>query len=419
MHSAVGGVAMSYLYCRCCGAEVKQSVLDLGLSPLANSYLGAEALKQGQMFYPLHAWVCEQCFLVQLDEFAAPETIFSDYAYFSSYSDSWLKHAEHYVEQMVERFHCDVQTQVIEIASNDGYLLDYFRRRAIPVLGVEPAVNVAEVAIAKGIPTRCAFLTEALAARLVEEGIQADILVANNVLAHVPHLLDFMGGLKRLLRKGGVLTIECPHLMSLLGGCQFDTIYHEHFSYFSFFSLERLLAQFDLVVFDVEELMTHGGSLRGYVCHREDKHRRHTQTLEQLREKERNFGIDSLVTYMDFSEKVKAMKRELLKFLIQAKQEGKKIACYGAPAKGNTLLNYCGIGTDFIDFTVDRNPHKQDKWLPGSHIPIYSPDRIMKEKPDYLWILPWNIQQEIQTQMAIIREWGGQFMICNPHVEVF
>lgn len=410
---------MNTFKCRFCQLPLKHSFVDLGMSPLANSYLEPAQLNQMEPFYPLHVYVCEHCFLVQLEEFASPEHIFSDYAYFSSYSDTWLQHARSYTEMVVERFGLDKQSQVVEIASNDGYLLQYFVEKGVPVLGIEPAANVAEAAIKKGIPTLRKFFGRKTADELVAEGIRADLLIGNNVLAHVPDLNDFVEGMKILLKPQGVITMEFPHLMRLMAENQFDTIYHEHFSYFSLMTVEKIFAAHGLTIFDVEELPTHGGSLRIYARHSEDETKPIADHVEKLRDRELREGFNKLETYTSFAQKVHETKRKLLEFLIQAKCEGKSIVGYGAPAKGNTLLNYCGIRTDFIDYTVDRSPHKQGRFLPGTHIPIYHPDKVKETRPDYLLILPWNLKEEIMAQMAFIREWGAQFVVPIPEVEVY
>jgi len=404
--------------CRFCNTKLNQLFISLGSSPLSNSYLTEEDLHKMEPHYPLEVYVCDNCFLVQLDEFESPENIFSDYAYFSSYSDTWLKHAKNYVDKMVGLFNLNTQSSVIEIASNDGYLLQYFVEKGIPVLGIEPARNVAEAAIEKGIPTEIVFWDTKTAKRLASEGKYADLLLGNNVLAHVPNLNDFVEGLKILLNQQGVITMEFPHLMRLMEETQFDTIYHEHFSYFSFLTVEKVFNAHGLTIFHVEELSTHGGSLRIYACHKEDNTKNISRQVLKLREREIDSGYSNIDYYLAFDDKVKAVKRDLLKFLIQAKEEGKSVAGYGAPAKGNTLLNYCGIRTDFIEYTVDRNPYKQGRYLPGSHIPIQSPDMIKETKPDYVFILPWNIKDEIMEQMSYIREWGGKFVIPIPKVEI-
>lgn len=409
---------MNIRYCRFCNASLQDIFIDLGVSPLANSYLTQAQLGQMEPFYPLRAYVCNRCFLVQLEEFESPDHIFSSYSYFSSYSDTWLRHARMYTEMIVKRFGLDGQSQIVEIASNDGYLLQYFIARGLPVLGIEPAVNVAKVAIEKGIPTLIDFFGENLARRLVTGGTQADLVVGNNVLAHVPLVNDFVRGLKLLLKPRGLITLEFPHLLRLMSENQFDTIYHEHLSYFSFITVEKIFAAHGLVLFDVEELPTHGGSLRVYVCHAEDRSKGVDSRVMDLKAREEAAGFTRIDTYVSYAEQVKETKRKILAFLIEAKREGKSIVGYGAPAKGNTLLNYCGVRSDFIDYTVDRSPHKQGLFLPGTRIPIYHPDRIKETRPHYLLILPWNLRDEITEQMGNIREWGGQFVIPIPEVKV-
>jgi len=402
--------------CRFCGAPLRHTFCDLGMSPLSNAYLKPAQLQQMEPFYPLHAYVCEQCYLVQLQEFESPANIFSDYAYFSSYSESWLKHAKAYTEYMIERFGFNSASQIVEIASNDGYLLQYFKDKNIPVLGVEPAQNVATVAQAAGIPTVTKFFGVKTATELANEGKTADLLLGNNVLAHVPDINDFVGGLKKLLKPHGVITMEFPHLLRLMDQNQFDTIYHEHFSYLSFSTVETVFAKHGLILFDVEELTTHGGSLRIFARHTEDDSKPLTERVENLRQLEKQTGLNDIKTYHNFAEKVRATKRNILDFLIQTKRAGKTIVGYGAPAKGNTLLNYCGIRDDFIDYTVDRSPHKQGLFLPGTHIAIHHPDKIKQTKPDYVLILPWNLKDEIIEQMTYIREWGGQFVVLIPEI---
>jgi 2-polyprenyl-3-methyl-5-hydroxy-6-metoxy-1,4-benzoquinol methylase len=389
------------------------------MSPLSNSYLPEEKLLQMEPFYPLNVYVCEQCFLVQLPEFESPGHIFSDYAYFSSFSETWLEHARDYVEQVTARFGFDSRNQIIEIGSNDGYLLQYFAKRDIPALGVEPAENVARVAKDTGIPTLVKFFSQKTAKELLSQGQRADLIVANNVLAQVPTLNDFVAGMKTLLKPHGIITIEFPHLLNLIGENQFDTIYHEHFSYFSFMTAEKILAKFGLTIFDVDELPTHGGSLRIYATHAENTAESKTNQVDELREKEHAAGLTQLKHYLVFNQKIEQTKRKLLEFLISVKNRGESIAGYGAPAKGNTLLNYCGIRSDFIDYTVDRSPHKQGQFLPGSHIPIYHPDKIRETKPDYVLILPWNLKDEIMEQMKFIRKWEGKFIVPIPEVRVF
>jgi hypothetical protein len=368
-------------------------------------------------FYPLKVYVCEECLLVQLSEYVSPEAIFSEYAYFSSYSDSWLKHAESYCQQMIERFGLGAHSRVVEVASNDGYLLQYFAARSVPVLGIEPAANVARAAIDKGIPTRVEFLSRQTARRMADEGVAADLLVGNNVLAHVPDLNSFVEGLAILLARGGVLTMEFPHLPRLVEGNQFDTIYHEHFCYLSLLAVRKVFAAHGLAIFDAEELTTHGGSLRVYACH-ESQHRPVTQRAEAIAAAELKAGYGTLETYLHFAQRVEETKRKLLEFLIQAKRDGKQVAGYGAPGKGNTLLNYCGIRTDFVSYTVDRNPYKHGKFLPGTHIPIYSPERIAETRPDYILILPWNLKEDIIRQLAYAREWGAKFVVPIPQLTV-
>jgi SAM-dependent methyltransferase len=405
--------------CRFCGAPLTRTVVDLGMSPLANAYLEPEQLSVGEMFYPLHARVCEDCFLVQLEKFEQPEVIFGDYAYFSSYSDSWLKHAERYVKMATRRFGLGPDSLVVELASNDGYLLQYFVEEKVPVLGVEPAANVAAAAEEKGIPTRVRFFGEAMARDLAEEGLRADLIIGNNVLAHVPDLNDFVSGMKHLLGPRGVITMEFPHLVRLIEGNQFDTIYHEHFSYYSFLTVERIFAAHGLTLFDVEELPTHGGSLRIFGRHEDDASHPVEDRVESLRVREIEGGYDTLAPYLAFGERVNETKRKLLSFLVEAKNDGKSIVGYGAAAKGNTLLNYCGVRTDFLDYVVDRSPHKQDRYLPGTRIPIVAPDRIAETRPDYVLILPWNLRDEIAAQMDNVREWGGKFVVPIPEVTVF
>ncbi|GAA6618009.1 methyltransferase domain-containing protein [Scytonema sp. NUACC26] len=405
--------------CRFCGSKLKHTFVDLGMSPLCESYVSPEQLNQMETFYPLHVYVCERCFLVQLQEYVSPQDIFSEYAYFSSYSDSWLQHAKNYTGKVIARFGLHSSSQVVEIASNDGYLLQYFLEQKIPVLGIEPAANVAEVAIKKGISTVVKFFGKNTASELAASGKPADLLIGNNVLAHVPDINDFVGGAKILLKPQGIITMEFPHLMRLIEENQFDTIYHEHFSYLSLLTVEKIFAHHGLTIFDVEELSTHGGSLRIYAKQVEDTSKPISQQVIQLRAKEEAAGFTNIKHYFSFGEKVKETKFKLLEFLILAKRQGKTIAGYGAPGKGNTLLNYCGIREDFIDYTVDRNPYKQGKFLPGTHIPIFHPDKIQETKPDYLLILPWNLKNEIMSQMLFVRDWGCKFIVPIPEVHVY
>lgn len=415
----VGTQGKSSASCRFCGTPLSSTFVDLGMSPLCESFLGADQVNTMEPFYPLHVFVCGRCFLVQLEQYVRPEEIFTEYAYFSSYSDSWLDHCSRYTDKMASRFGLGAKSLVVELASNDGYLLQYFVEKKIPVLGIEPAANVAKVAVEKGVPTLVRFFGTELAQKLVDSGQQRpDLLLGNNVLAQVPDLNDFVEGMKILLKPGGVITMEFPHLLRLMEQNQFDTIYHEHFSYFSFLTTERIFAAHGLTLFDVEELPTHGGSLRIYARHADDQTKPVTAVATALRDRERAFGIDRLETYTAFSENVKETKRKILEFLIQAKRAGKKVVGYGAPGKGNTLLNYCGIRTDFLDFTVDRNPYKHGKFLPGTHIPIFTPDRIRETRPDYLFILPWNLKNEIIQQNTFIREWGGKFVVPIPELQV-
>jgi len=388
------------------------------MSPLANSYVRPEKVNAMEPFYPLHAYVCTSCWLVQLQMYETGEHIFSDYAYFSSFSDSWLAHAKAYTEKMRERFALSAKSLVIEIASNDGYLLQYFKGAGVPVLGIEPAANCAEAAVAKGIPSIVKFFGEKTARELVAGGKQADLLLGNNVLAHVPDLNDFVKGMKIVLKSTGVITMEFPHLQRLVDECQFDTIYHEHFSYFSFITVEQVFAKHGITLFDVDELPTHGGSLRIYGRHTEDASKPVSDRVVELREREARLGYKGIELYKSFSERVMATKRDILQFMIDAKRQGKTIAGYGAPAKGNTLLNYCGIRTDMISYTVDRSPHKQGSFLPGTRIPIYAPEKIRETKPDYVFILPWNLKDEVMQQMVHIRDWGGKFVIPIPSVTV-
>lgn len=404
--------------CRFCRHPLTRSFADLGMSPLANSYVSPEHLQAMEPFYPLHAYVCEQCLLVQLEEFEPPERIFADYAYFSSCSESWLQHAQAYSEQMIERFGIDTSWQVIEVASNDGYLLRNFKSRGIPVLGIEPAANVARAAADAGIPTEVRFFGRETARALVDSGRQADLLIGNNVLAHVPDLNDFVAGLRRTLKERGILTMEFPHLLRLIEHNEFDTIYHEHFSYFSLLTVEKVFRAHGLALFDVEQLSTHGGSLRIFAQRADEGSRAPTARLAALREEEERAGLTDLRTYDAFAEKVRETKRKLLTFLIGARREGKRIVGYGAPAKGNTLLNYCGVRGDFLDYVVDVSPHKQGRYLPGTRLPIHSPERIFETRPDYVLILPWNLKDEIVRQMEGIRAWGAQFVVPIPEVTV-
>lgn len=404
--------------CRFCGTKLAHTFVDLGMSPLCESYVSADRLNQMEPFYPLHVYVCENCFLVQLEAYVTPEHIFSNYAYFSSYSDSWLTHSKKYTNQMVERFGISASSFVVELASNDGYLLQYFVEKNVPVLGIEPAANVAAVAVERGVPTLVRFFGRETARDLVDSEKQADLLLGNNVLAQVPDINDFVAGMKILLKPDGVITMEFPHLQRLMEENQFDTIYHEHFSYFSLLTVEKIFAAHGLTLFDVEELPTHGGSLRVFVRHVEDSSKSITSRVVDLYKREVSAGFTKMETYSRFAEQVEETKRKLLEFLIQARRSGKRIAGYGAPGKGNTLLNYCAIRSDFLDYTVDRNPRKHGRFLPGTHVPIFSPERIRETRPDYLLILPWNLKDEIIKQNAFIREWGGKFVVPIPEVQI-
>jgi SAM-dependent methyltransferase len=406
------------MICRFCAEPLSTTFVDLGMSPLCESFVPAEARNNMEPFYPLHVYLCEKCYLVQLDEFVTPDHIFTEYAYFSSYSDSWVEHARQYVENITKRLQLGPSSLVFEVASNDGYLLQHFLTHGVPVAGIEPAANVAKVAVEKGIPTIVRFFGVNTATEAARERGQGDLIIGNNVLAHVPDINDFVGGLAVLLKPTGTVTMEFPHLVRLMQENQFDTIYHEHFSYLSLLTVQTIFQAHGLRVYDVEEIPTHGGSLRIYACHREATQSTSARVLE-LAERETQFGLRRPETYTHFAGQVEETKRALLAFLIEAKRQGKHIAGYGAPGKGNTLLNYCGIRTDFLDYTVDRNPYKHGKLLPGTHIPIYPPERVAETRPDYVLILPWNLRREIVDQLSYIRTWGGRFVVPIPRVEVF
>ena len=409
---------MDHAGCRFCGTTLQHVFVDLGMSPMANSYLKPHQLNRMEPFYPLRAFVCEQCFLVQLEQFESPDHIFSDYAYFSSFSDLFLQHAKDYVDMAMDRFKLGGGSYVVEIASNDGYLLQNFVKRGVPVLGIEPAKNVAEVAVKKGVPSLVKFFGVETARELAAKGRRPDLLIGNNVLAHVPDINGFVGGLKVLLGPTGVATMEFPHLMRLMAFNQFDTVYHEHFSYFSLTTVAQIFSKHGLTLFDVEEISTHGGSLRIYARHDGDASKPVTERLTALRTKEAREGFATLNHYLSFSEGVNETKRALLEFLIKAKREGKKVVAYGAAAKASTLLNFCGVRTDLVDYLVDRSPYKQGHWLPGVHIPIYDPERVKTDKPDYVMILAWNLKDEVMAQMAFIRDWGGKFVVPIPKITV-
>ena len=404
--------------CRLCAAALQRVFVDLGTTPLCESFVTAARYAEVEPHYALRAYVCGSCFLVQLEALVAPSEIFTEYAYFSSYSATWVEHARRYTDMAVERFSLDARSLVVELGSNDGYLLQHFVARGIPVLGIDPAGNVALAARERRVPTLVRFFGASAARELARDGRQADLIAANNVLAQVPDLHDFVAGIARLLKPRGVSTIEVPHLLRLMERNQFDTIYHEHFSYFSFLTAQRLLARHGLRCFDVEELPTHGGSLRIYACAADGAAWATQPAVGELESRERSAGLDGLNGYAAFAERVRETKRAILAFLIDAKRRGRSVVAYGAPGKGNTLLNYCGVGTDFIDYTVDRNPYKQGRFLPGSRIPICPPERIAETKPDYLFVLPWNLQDEIIEQMGSIRAWGGRFVIPIPTLHV-
>jgi SAM-dependent methyltransferase len=404
--------------CRFCGTALSDTVVDLGMSPLCESYLPADRVNSMEPFYPLHVLVCRTCWLVQLDQYVSADDIFTEYAYFSSYSDSWVEHARGYTVEMTRRFGLGPTSSVIELASNDGYLLQWFAQAGIPVLGIEPAANVAPAAEERGVPTLVRFFGVELAAELAAEGRWADLLIGNNVLAQVPDINDFVGGMASILAPEGVVTLEFPHVLRLIDENQFDTIYHEHFSYFSLHTVAIILARHGLEVFDVDELPTHGGSLRVYAHHRGDLTHPVAPSVKELLVTEEAFGVTDAGRYRQFATQVEETKRLILELLIRLKRQGATIAGYGAPGKGNTLLNYCGIRSDFIEFTVDRNPYKQGKFLPGTHIPIHAPDEIDRRRPDYVFILPWNVKDEIVAQLSHIREWGGRFIVPIPTATV-
>ena len=405
--------------CRNCDAPLEHVFVDLGMSPIANDYVAADKANAMEPFYPLCVYVCDSCWLVQLPAVQSADNIFrDDYAYFSSVSKSWLAHAERYVEKTAERFDIGADSYVVEVASNDGYLLQYFHQRGVPVLGIEPCANVAAAGEKVGVPALVEFFGADLARRLASEGRRPDLIVGNNVLAHVPDLRDFVGGLKALLAGDGVITMEFPHLQQLVDFNQFDTIYHEHFSYFSLTAVADVFRRQGLRIFDVEELPTHGGSLRIYACHTDDPDKQDSPAVTELLDREATAGFTDLAVYRSFEQKVHRTKRELLKFLISAREEGKRVAGYGAPAKGNTLLNYCGVRTDLVEFTVDRAESKQNTLLPGTRIPVFGPEKIEEEKPDYILILPWNIKDEIVGSMGFVRDWGGRFAVPIPEVRL-
>ena len=404
--------------CRFCNCDIKSVFIDLGISPLSNSFLKYENLKDLEKKFPLKVFVCENCFLVQLPEFETPQNIFKEYAYFSSYSKSWLNHAENYANMILKKNNLRKDDLVVELASNDGYLLQFFKNKGISVTGIEPAANVAKVAEEKGIKTIVDFFGEKLATKLSNKGTKADLIIGNNVLAHVPDINDFVRGISILLKSNGTVNMEFPHVLQLIKNNQFDTIYHEHFSYLSLSTVKKIFEFHNLVIFDVEEISTHGGSLRIYAKHKTNENFQIKNSVNELLEKEKDFGLLNLSFYLEFSKKVESIKKELIEFFKNTKQNEEKIVCYGAAAKGNTLLNFCKINKDYIDYVVDNNPHKQGLYLPGSHIPIKNPKEIMKTKPDFILILPWNIKEEIMKDISFIQDWGGKFVIPIPKVTI-
>ena len=405
--------------CRFCGTKLVQNFADLGISPLSNSFLNTKQIKQKEPIYPLHVFVCSNCLLVQLEEFESPQEIFSNYAYFSSYSNTMLEHSKKYTNMMIDRFNFNEKSQIIEVASNDGYLLQYFKERKIPILGIEPAENVGKVAEKKGITTIYKFFGSKTATELVKSGEKADLLLGNNVLAHVPDLNDFVKGLKILLKSNGVITMEFPHLLQLIQQNQFDTIYHEHFSYFSFLVVQKIFSVHQLTIFDVDEIDIHGGSLRIYAKHKENKNLKISSKVLKLINKESKFNLDKIESYSTFQKNINKLKEEIYEFFKIAKKDGKKIVGYGAPAKGNTMLNYCKITNQLIEYTVDKNAHKQGLFLPGTHLSIETPDKIKETKPNYILILPWNLKDEVMEQLKFIREWGGKFVTTIPKVKIY
>jgi SAM-dependent methyltransferase len=409
---------MSAFPCRFCGTLLQNRVVDLGMHPLCESFLPEEQIDTMEPFYPLHAWVCHECFLVQINDYVTADHIFDEYAYFSSFSSTWLQHASDYVTAMTDRLGLDENSFVVELASNDGYLLQYFVERGIPCLGIEPAKNVAQAAIDKGVPTDVSYFGVAKAKEMVANGQMADLVCGANVLAQVPDLNDFVAGIPMILKPGGTVTIEFPHVMKTIEENQFDQIYHEHFCYFGLISAEAVFAGHEMTIFDVEELWTHGGSLRIHARHAADEFRPVSERVHELRAREEAAGFRDVAMYARFEEQVRETKRKLLELLIEAKRAGKTVVGYGAPGKGNTMLNYCGIRQDFIDFTVDRNPYKHGRYLPGTHIPIHPPEKIDEVRPDYILILPWNFKDEILEQLAYAREWGAKFIVAIPEATV-
>lgn len=407
------------MHCRFCKTELHHLFIDLVNSPASNSFLSREELNKPEIFYPLKVYTCNDCFLVQIDEYKQSDDIFNNqYVYFSSYSTSWLEHARKYTTMMVERFNYNEESLVVEIASNDGYLLQYFKQKNIPVLGIEPTENTAKVARDKGIESIHNFFGTNLAKELSAKNLKADLLLGNNVLAHVPDILDFVGGMKIALKENGTITMEFPHLMQLVDNNQFDTIYHEHFSYLSFYTVNRIFESQGLVMFDVEEIPTHGGSLRIFAKHKEDTSKEISQNVAALLAKEKEKGMTNLAWYSNFTQKALKVKLDLTSFLIEQKRENKKVAAYGAAAKGNTLLNYCGIKNDLVDYVVDANPNKQNKFLPASHIPVKNEQFLKENKPDFILILPWNLKEEIIDQLKYAKEWDAKFVVPIPELQI-
>jgi SAM-dependent methyltransferase len=406
--------------CRFCSSENLNLFIDLGMSPPSNSFLTIEQLNSPEVYFPLKLWICKDCFLVQIDEYKNAREIFNnDYAYFSSYSTTWLKHSKKYVDMISKRLDLNSESLAIEIASNDGYLLQYFKEKSIPCLGIEPTANTAKVAKEKGINTLTEYFTEGQAKQVAIDYGKADLILGNNVFAHVPDINDFVKGLKELLKTSGTITLEFPHLLTLIENNQYDTIYHEHFWYFSVYALQNVFKKHRLAIYDIEELSTHGGSLRLYLKHAENKFLPVLNTVQNILDKEIKYGIDKFDYYQAFVKRVSNNKLDILEFLIRQKKDGKIIAAYGAAAKGNTFLNYCGIKNDLVDFVVDASPIKQNKLLPGSHIPVVSEEVLKLEKPDYVLIFPWNIKEEISNQIRYIKDWGGKFVVAIPNLEIF
>ena len=407
------------MQCRFCKTELTNLFIDLVNSPASNSFLTLEELNEPETFYPLKVYTCHNCFLVQVDEYKKSDAIFNnEYVYFSSFSSSWLQHAKKYTEMMIERFGYNKESLIIEIASNDGYLLQYFKEKNIPVWGIEPTENTAAVARKKGIESISEFFGKKLAHELAAKNIKADLLLGNNVLAHVPDIVDFVGAMKIVLKDEGVITMEFPHLMQLVDNNQFDTIYHEHFSYISFYTVKQIFESAGLEIFDVDEIPTHGGSIRIYAKHKEDNNKKISSNVSALLNKEKSKGMTELSYYSNFAEKAESVKLDLLEFLIKQKKENKKVAAYGAAAKGNTLLNYCGVKNDLIHYVVDANPHKQNKYLPASHIPVMNEAFLKNDKPDFILILPWNLKEEIIEQLSYAKEWGAKFVIPIPELQI-